>query len=294
MVTGEVSSNPPHGLELNIKGLTLSIDQIRFLNETITGTQRITNGGLVSLILFGSVVKGGAVIGVSDFDMILVVGDGVSAAKITELKSHLASVCSARDIADSASLIFEGIPKFVMRETGMFVSHIVCRERDFLSMSFSKVFDTNPIISRLIVPSSIVMGSVLGESRIVFGKDIVPSMKLPRSNRLDILRSLLMNELLVVLSIFYSFTYNSTKLAMEATKWSVYNAMYLLTGESKSLADSIRLLTDLGHSPSHLERLLSLRREYRRDTRFNLSSFGSVARVHLFIMNRWKRPTIVR
>ncbi len=279
---------------LRIEGLSLLPFQIDFLNEVIEGAQRITNDRLISLMLFGSVIKGGAVKGVSDFDMVLVMDDGIPPEKIEELRFHLSSVCYSHGVADSSSMDFDGIPKFVMRETGMFVSHIICKESDFLSLSFSRIFDTNPLLSRLIVPSTLVIGSVFKESRTVFGKEFFPQLAISRPKKHDILKSMLMNELLVLLSLFYGFKYNSTKLAMEATKWSVYNASYFLTEESRSLAESLDFLAGKGLRLRQLGRLLELRQEYRRNLRFAVSAIAIVARLHIFLIDNWKAQTVIQ
>ncbi len=254
----------------------------------------ITDDGLVSLILFGSVIKGGAVKGVSDFDMVFVIKNKMSSKKIEVLRSYLSSTCSSHGIADSSSMDFKGIPKFVMRETGMFASHIICMENDLLSMNFSRIFDTNPLLSALIVPSNLVIGSVLRESKTVYGRNLLSSLVVSRPKKLDILKSMLMNKLIVLLSLFYGFKDNSTKLAMEATKWSIYNASYLMTEGSKPLSESIDLLAGKGLELPQLGRLLELRRVYRRNLRFTILAIAIIARLHLFLLDNWNAQSNVR
>lgn len=137
------------------------------------------------------------------------------------------------------------------------------------------------------VPSSIIIGSVLKGVKTVYGKGLVPIAEVPAPKRRDILKSLILNELLVVLSLFYhSPTVNATKMAMDASKWTIHAASYLVTGESKSLEDSMEVLFNGVGIARHLERFGELRKRYRNDLSFSLSALGTDARVHLFLLAR--------
>ena len=246
---------------------------------------------LVSVILFGSVIKGGVTKAVSDFDMILIVDDSVTASQIRRLEATVSSIGNMHEIVGSSSKEFEGIPMFIMRESGMFMSCFICRETDFISGNFSKTFGANPLLVRLIVPSGIVFRSALGGSRTIYGKDLTSRMEMPPLSSLDIIRSLVMNELLALVSLFYHlFTENATKIAMEASKWSIYTASYLLTEESRSLSDSIVTLLERGIQTDHLQRLCTLRTEYKRDLPFAISTLKSIADIHFFLLR--KRSTL--
>ena len=237
-------------------------------------------------MLFGSVVKGGAIRGLSDLDVVLVLLDSVSDEQLKSLEAELIKLTESHGIATPESAAFKGIPGFVMREAGMFKSCFVCRERDLRSFDFSRVFGANLFLTKLIVPSSIVLGDVLSAARTVYGRDVVSSLRIPRPTRLDVLRSMLMNELLAALAVFYyPFSENATKLAMEAVKWSVYNASYVLTGESKSLSESMHVLAGRGISPAHFEELKELRRGYRSTPSFTLSSLAVIARIHMSLLS---------
>jgi len=271
----------------------LSKETITYLDNLLRICNEIVKENLISILLFGSMVKGGFIKGVSDFDTIVVVDDRVTKNQIINIGQRISSMMDATSASISEPKYFEGIPKIIMKESGMFVSPFVCRESEFISGDFSKIFHTNPILGKLLVPSPIVIGSVLKSSMTAFGKNLIPIVKTKDPSPLDILKSLKMNELLILLSLFYlPFTKNATKLAMEATKWSVYNASYILTKDAMSLENSIELLNEAQIASSHLEQLKKLRTDYRNNILFALSSLIAILRIHYFLFER-RRDTIL-
>jgi hypothetical protein len=270
---------------LRIHNLDMPEKERRFLADLVSRCQGKIGDELISILLFGSAVKGGFVEGVSDFDMIIVVDDGMTSGEMNDLASEVERASSEHDMVGSTSEGFRGIPRFIMRESGMFVSYFICREGEFVSADFSRIFHTNPLLMKLIVPKGIVFGNVLKGLERVYGKDVVSVARMPRPTKLDILKSVVMNELLVLLSLIYHpFTQDATKLAMEATKWSVFTASYWMTGESRSLSEGIGILSEEGISAEHLRRLDELRKEYRRDWSFAFSTLKEIPKIHFSLL----------
>lgn len=268
-----------------IHNLDMPEKERRFLADLVSRCQGKIGEELVSVLLFGSAVKGGFVEGVSDFDMIIVVNDGLTSGEMNDLASEVERTSSEHDMVGSTSEGFRGIPRFIMRESGMFVSYFICREREFLSGDFSRIFHANPLLMRLIVPKGIVFGNVLKGLERAYGKDVVSDARMPSPTKTDVLKSMVMNELLVLLSLIYHpFTQDATKLAMEATKWSVFAASYWMTGESRSLSEGIGILSEKGISAGLLRRLDELRNEYRRDWSFTFSTLKEIPKIHFFLL----------
>lgn len=264
----------------------ISNNQNNFLLDLIPSLQGDVGERVISVILFGSAVKGGFSKEVSDFDMIIVVDDDVSSRQVSVLDSKVQSLAEKHGIAGSTAKEFKGIPQFIMAQTGMFTSQFICRRRDFVYGKFTRIFSANPILAKLLSPSGQVLGSVLKGSRTVYGEDLVSGMEMPKPTNLDVVKSLVMNELLVGLSLFYyPLTKNATKLAMEATKWSAHMAGYMTTGESKSLAEAVEALASKGISLDHLKHLEELRRNYGPDLSFILSAPKAIASMHISVLD---------
>ncbi|TET91700.1 MAG: nucleotidyltransferase domain-containing protein [Methanomassiliicoccales archaeon] len=271
--------------QLRIQDLDLSNDQKNFLLDLIPSLQRDVGERVISVILFGSAVKGGFSKEVSDFDMIIVVDDDVSSRQVSVLDSKVQSLVEKHGIASSTAKGFKGIPQFIMAQTGMFTSQFICRRRDFISGTFTRIFSANPLLAKLLSPSGQVLGGVLKGSKTVHGEDLASEVKVAKPTNLDVMKSLIMNELLVGLSLFYyPLTENATKLAMEATKWSAHMAGYMTTGESKSLAEAVEVLASKGISLDHLKRLEKLRRNYGPDLSFIFSAPKAIAGIHLSLL----------
>lgn len=219
--------------------------------------------------------------GLSDIDVVLVLDDATTPSQLEELRSKALLLGRDYGATGMGSGDFEGIPRLMLDESGMFVSPFVCTREDFLSSNFSETFHANPILTRLLVPCNIVWGSILRESKTVYGEDIASRIKTPRVTRADVMKSFLLNELLVLLSLFYSpFTHNATKLALEACKWSVYSTSYLITGRSESIAVSVENLKRSGIAADFLVEFERLRGEYRHSPTFIVSALSGVASVH--------------
>lgn len=273
------------GGTLRTQDLNLSENQTEYLSDLVSSLQEQIGDKLLSIILFGSAVKGGFIKGISDFDMIIVVDDSIPSKQIRTLTSEVQSLSEKHGVVSSTTEEFEGIPQFIMTQTGMFMSQFICRRRDFVSGRFSKIFGANALLAKLFSPSSTVLGGALKGSRTVYGEDLVSRMEIPSPRKLDVLKSLIMNEILVELSLFYyPFAKNATKMAMEASKWNVHMASYLLTGESKSLPESIETVTERGIVSDHLIRLEKLRGKYEPDLSFIVSTLKAIGRIHLFLL----------
>ncbi|UCD92305.1 MAG: nucleotidyltransferase domain-containing protein [Methanobacteriota archaeon] len=271
---------------LLIQDLDLQENQKDYLSDLVPHLQTQIGDRLLSIVLFGSVVKGGFTKGISDFDMIIVVDDTVDSGLMRTIVKEAQSLAKKHGIVSSIEDEFEGIPQFIMAQTGMFTSQFICRRRDFVSGKFTKIFGANPLLAKLLSPSSQVLGSVLKGSRTVYGEDLASEIEVTESTRFDIVKSLIMNELLVGLSLFYyPFSKNATKFAMEATKWSAHMAGYMATGESRSLTGSVEVLASKGISLDHLKRLEELRNNYGPNLSFILSAPKAIASMHISMLD---------
>ncbi len=183
-----------------------------------------TKNDIVSIVLFGSMANKQAVRSPStDVDLLVVVSDLCSSSKFMKIKRSLLRVENeffSRFRKDEASFFSTGL----QGATGMFVNIFVCRFSDFKDRRFSKVFNTNPIMSSLLAPKNSVWISILKKHTIIFGKNIFQEWETsPKIHGSDLIKSFIMNWLLSLGAlIFFPIHKQIKKFSMEAMKWSLF------------------------------------------------------------------------
>ena len=106
----------------------------------------------------------------------------------------------------------------------MFINLFVCRYSDFLFENFTKVFGINPLMAFLFAPKTSVWISLNQRHQVIWGELILNNReKKVKLTQADLIRSLLMNSLLSIGSLFLNFfTQSESQYAMEAIKWSLF------------------------------------------------------------------------
>jgi len=243
---------------------------------------------LNSIILFGSLVKGGYS-EFSDADVIIVMKDTCPENKIAELNEKIDIIedkvrCRSKiksPFSLSESFAYR-IGSFVEARTGMFVSHFICKRCDFLDGNFAKIFNTTPVLTRVLAPSGLVLAGVLSHAKTIYGEDLIDKVKRPRYTLGDMLKSLAMNVLLSLGSAFlYIFHSSAAKFAIEATKWSLHSSYFYLSSTSANIEDVARFYIDKKVSKKHLERMLNIRITGNTDLSFVLATMPNVVWIHL-------------
>lgn len=173
-----------------------------------------------SIILFGSAVdKKFQVESISDLDYIVITSNEISKENFDILKKvilHLEWKYFSKHTQNINSFF-----RALQKSTGMFISGFICTESDLISQEFSRIFNTSRFISKFIAPQSSVWFSLLKKYTVVYGKDYLSSVATVELNKIDIIRSLLMNLLLSLGGLFlYPFTKSSFRFLTEAVKWS--------------------------------------------------------------------------
>ena len=205
---------------------------------------KLTDGKLISVILFGSYVRGENTRN-SDYDVLFVLSDDVNDSIIRLLKKILFVITSKERIRKNGLL--DRILLAIEAETGMYISGFVTKLEYLLSQKFEKVFNTNTLLSRLLAPSKIVFVNLIRNYKIVIGKDVL--RPLIKSNHqpsvIDLLKSFFMNLLLSLGSIFISFKRDSIKYSLEAVKWSILAFSYAMNSPP-SIRKSVNILMQYG------------------------------------------------
>ncbi|MEM2900801.1 MAG: nucleotidyltransferase domain-containing protein, partial [Thermoplasmata archaeon] len=193
----------------------------KFLDELSNALENYEDK-IVSIILFGSLVKGGHS-ALSDVDMIIVVKDEISDSQISEIEEKVRVIEEKNEYRTKpiekrsiSERFVSRLGSFVELRTGMFVSHFICRRKDFLDANFAKIFNTTPVVTELLAPSSLVLSGVLSHAKTIYGEELLNKVKRPEFGLVDILKSLIMNFLLSLGSLFlYIFHSSAGKFAFE-------------------------------------------------------------------------------
>ncbi|MBS7249277.1 MAG: nucleotidyltransferase domain-containing protein [Candidatus Freyarchaeota archaeon] len=235
---------------------------------------------VVGVYLFGSAL-GGELCASSDFDFLVVLSDGVTDKQVERVNSLLEGLEIKYALREEKFSIPGKVLRAIERSTGMFESHFVCRKNDFLRADFSRIFNTSCLMSKLLAPSPIVLGSVLGRIKKLYGEDLHLKVAVPKPTPLTVIKSLAMNLLLSLFSlILYPFSSRANKYEMEAAKWSIMASYYYLKKRSPTLTQATNYLTKIGISKTYLKRLLKLRNNYHNDIHFGLATPLQILKIH--------------
>jgi len=227
--------------------------------------------------------------GTSDVDLLIIIKDD-SSTQLHYLWRKLNTLQRKFfDAEQKKTSVVSHILQAIERQTGMHESIFLAREKDFKDVRFSNIFKTNKFLSKILAPSNIVIGSALCHITFVHGnKDIENTVKAMQASigteehiLPDLIKSLLMNTLLSLGGIFLlPFTKRATRYAIEATKWSMYAATYLMIGERPSKPSQKRFFERLGIASAFLNRWLRLSIVYEPDTRFTIIALINILKIH--------------
>jgi predicted nucleotidyltransferase len=253
----------------------------RYLNEAFSLLfSHLGERSVVGLYLFGSAL-GEEFSASSDFDFLVVLSDGVTVKQIHYVNSLLEGLEIKYGLREEKFSIPGKVLRTIERSTGMFESHFVCRKNDLLRADFPQIFNTSHLMSKLLAPSPIVLGSVLGRIKKLYGEDLHLKVAVPKPTPFTMIKSLAMNLLLSLFSIIlYPFSSKANKYEMEAAKWSIMASYYYLKERSPTLTQAVKYFTKLGISKSYLKRLLQLRNNYHNDINFGLATPFQVLKIH--------------
>ncbi|RLM68349.1 nucleotidyltransferase domain-containing protein [Halorubrum sp. Atlit-26R] len=235
---------------------------------------------VVSVLLFGSVVTGEAT-AISDIDLLVVLGDGVSETDREAVRSEIVRLAEKHlDIEQERGNQVEHV---VDRATGMFRSGFVVTESDIECGRFHDIFNTSRLAYAL-APWRTVLRAVFTQTEAIYGPRVAPDwsgVTPPEARRgRELARSAGMSTLLAAAQLVYAFVSpRAVRYAMEAHKWTLYNCAFHLTG---SRAPTLAAASDTVPGIARLDKwLLDLRETPRVDRLYLLFVAPYVALVHV-------------
>lgn len=237
---------------------------------------------VVSVILFGSLAKGGTT-KLSDVDLLVVLDDESTPGLISKIDETLTKIENEYGYGESPEGFTEKLVFCVKRRTGMFVSHFVCRERDFKDKDFPEIFSTEKFLSSLIAPGDLVLNNLGQEGKILYGKNLLDDLDRLATGVSSLIRSLLMNLLTAISTVLIlPFYRKATELSAEVIKWSLLAVHQYMTRHTGRVDDAINLLNRLGfYDPDVLDRLKYLRSHMEEDPLFVFKAPQVVIGIHM-------------
>ena len=206
----------------------------RILSALGEGAERVR-----AILVFGSAIMDEEPSWASDLDVIVVLDDGCSDEELLRAWLKLSGLSQSPRPHGLLGHLFWSIEK----ATGMFKTPFVCRERDLRSLDFERIFGTSKVLSALMAPKKIVLGSVLRTCRTIYGSP--PKGLRPPGEReaLELLRNLMTCFSLAFGAYFLCpLTCLALKYVLEALKWTVYAVFYYSTGGIRPLTKILRAL----------------------------------------------------
>jgi hypothetical protein len=167
----------------------------------------------------------------------------------------------------------------------MFISHFISKKKDFLKGNFAKTFQVNKLIAKVLAPNQIVFGSVLCRSKVIYGQDLTELAAFPKVPMTQLLKSILMNIITSVFTIFiYPLTKRATLYEMETAKWSLLAAYYYAKHDSPSLPLLLKFFLKHDISKKYVQRWIVLRKNYRPDYKFGILTPLNILKIHIAVL----------
>ncbi len=193
-----------------------------------------------SILLFGSSVTGD-VATVSDLDIIVVVEDEA-------YRDTAKQVCRGLMVGEEVRRK-KVLERMIERLTGMFQSGFVTTEREIREGRFHRIVNVSRL-SYVLSPHRIVLSRVFDQTVPIYGQDIRPDwgrIKTPAEARgRELCKSMFNSLLLSLLAVlYYPFSDRATAYSLEAYKWTIYNAGYLVERSTLDMQKSLQRIPDL-------------------------------------------------
>jgi predicted nucleotidyltransferase len=241
------------------------------------------DGGLASIVVFGSAATGGYATGVSDVDLLIVLADEASPAYrecIARVTADLElGLGLAKRRVDQERAMLRTLRGLVDRITANVRTFFICSKADLLSGEPGRILDLPRFQAAF--TDRITIPSIVGSGITMWGEELLSQVPIPPIRRRDVAKAWfgLFNQALVAAAV-YPLLPEATRYAMEALKRSVHGCYVCYHGRTAPLTDEIAFFEEQYAPDPAFGRLMTLRRSYRKSFRFILHSIRAIARLH--------------
>lgn len=259
-----------------------------YIMEAYNLSQRILGQEAVKgIVLFGSHARNGVerASNVSDVDLIVKIADDVPNSKLKLLDAYLDALEIKHGLRGLPNSLFSKFLRVVEKTTGMFVSHFMVRERDWLDCNFSRIFRVNGIFSRILAPERIVLKSMSLDCISLCGEGLCAQESI-KIRAIDVLKSTVMNLVLCMAGNFLSpFVKRSEKYVLEAIKWSLRAGYFYLKEKNDGIRAVVAWFVRSGFDEAFLRDFLKYREKKQFvSIGFRLKSIKKVVEIHSFAL----------
>lgn len=250
---------------------------------------------VVSIVIFGSVAKGGFTQGTSDVDVVVVLADDALRGRRKEINRQLMALELKHGLRERPRSKAEFAYRIIDRRAGLFLSHFVCYKHDLLAGNSARVFDVNPLADLLLLSTRIGFASIVTSAKTVWGEDLLKEVRILPITKWHLLMNCLAYLSLNALA-FLTFPVhpNSTRYAMAALKGSLHSCYFCYNLKSATIELEINFFTKKLGEPSTLAELLSLRQDYRSTFRFVRRCFSTIMRLFIMTARENRFPIYVK
>ena len=267
-----------------VDSLNLPKKATAYLRDIIPLLEKSLQDRLISIIIFGSLVKGYAT-EVSDADILIVLSDECKKKEI----QHLHQLINAYEVKYNYLIPPTGLVSRVLysidKSTGMFISHFISNKKDFLKGNFAKTFQVNKLMAKVLAPNQIVYGSVLCRAKILYGANVLEEAKIPNVPMTQLLKSILMNMVTSLFALLiYPLTKRATLYEMETAKWSLLASYYYVKHDSPALPILLKFFLNQGIATNYIKNWIHLRKTYHQNYKFGLLTPLNILKIHMGIL----------
>jgi predicted nucleotidyltransferase len=269
---------------INEKSRNYIKDIISLINKEI-GINKI-----ISLIIFGSQRRDEEKAPISDCDLLFIFKDRVSNSHIREIEKYFIALEIKHNFRELRSNLFHFIMLVLQQTTGMFVSHFLTKQKFWEQAIFYKIFRVNRLFSAVFAPRNIVLGNVIQNSTVLYGKDLRRSIKSKiKISIKEMFRSMVMNLVISFFSIIIGpiEKLNPMKYQLEAIKWSLRASNFYCFGDTAPLTKVIERFTAFekphktGKAQEFFSKFMKFRKSSQIDLDFLLRSPVRILKIHI-------------
>jgi hypothetical protein len=234
---------------------------------------------LSSVIVFGSSVTGGYISTISDVDMFLVLTDGADPDAAERIRPSVEAVEEQHGFRKPLPAHEGALASLARRLSANVRSFFICSRADLISGDPVRILGIPR--SQALFVDRVVVPSLVGSARTVWGEDLLPHVPLLPIRRLDVFKAwfgqfaqLLLNAAL------YPVVPQATGYAMDALKRSIHNCYYCYTLRPAPLASEVAFFQSRRRLPV-LDELLLRRGGSARSLRFILRCLPALTVLHI-------------
>ncbi|MHA1673271.1 MAG: nucleotidyltransferase domain-containing protein [Promethearchaeota archaeon] len=264
----------------------LPIYSQKFIQETIESTELVLGPSCIEgVILFGS-LSYGKITKMSDVDLLIIVSDAISLARIRRLHQILHAIEVKHNLATEIETRSDRLQHIIESKTGMYCSHFICRLEDWKQNNFARILSLNKTFVWLLAPSKIVLDSLKHGATIVYGNgNVAINYSQYSYSHLQILKSLILTLVMAfgtILLLPINKKYH--KYLLEAYKWSLRANYFYLFHRTNRLSEILSFFGRMGLSNYYLKWFNFCRITSGFHIRFTLQMPFRIMKMHLLSM----------